>query len=228
MVPPICRFFKAVCVVIANGFYSVFILVYLVVRLILNQSVTVEDVLQSFLFGGTVVSKGWYFQCILLWYLFFYISFKVFSNYKYQLVSLILFYILYVVFCVSIKLDHLWYEGVFCLIVGIIWGKNKERIDNIVSNKKKYYIILIIVSTLFIITYLFGNLSVISGMARVFFRILSANSFVVLLSLLIVYIPISNIFTRFLGKINLEIYIIHGLFLMLYQSCYTYGVRRYL
>ena len=50
-----------------------------------KDAIQIRDVIQSFLFGKTVISNGWYLQVILLFYLLFYFLHYIFLSLNFAL-----------------------------------------------------------------------------------------------------------------------------------------------
>ena len=201
---------------------SVFILFYSVANIALGNEIKPVQVIQSFLFGGTVISKGWYLQSILLWYIFFYVSFKIVNKIaKKQNIGipiLSVFFIVYLILCWILKLESTWYECCFCLILGVAFAMFKEKIESVFSSTVKFLLIVSAVFFLFMTSFVLGNYSILNEEMRIVSKCISAVSFSALVVLLMRILPIKNIITRFLGNIYLEIYILHGFYLMFFRS----------
>ena len=67
----------------------ILIVFYWGARTVFGESVSVGDLVRSFFFGGTVISKGWYLQSILVWYLLFYVCFRLVKKENHQLLALL-------------------------------------------------------------------------------------------------------------------------------------------
>jgi len=198
----------------------IFIVFYWLANIILGEQVNHKIFLQSFFFGGTVISKGWYLQAILLWYILFFLSFRFAKNDNLKILLLFVSYIFYVTLCLILKLSSTWYECCLCLLLGVLFAKYKDKIDLFLS--KKYLISLLGILLLFLASFVLGNFSVLGKELTVISKCISAAFFSVLAVLLLKIFPMSNIITRFLGKLYLEIYILHGFFLMLFSSKYIF------
>ena len=198
------------------------IIFYSLSNLLLKGEFSWQIVLQSFLFGETVISKGWYLQAILVWYLFFFIVFKFIKSSKAQIIAMIGAFLVYLTACLIVKLPSTWYEGVFCLPLGIIWAKYFKQVNEILSKIKWFVLSILIVGLLFAVSFVFGNFSFLPNPIRIAVKSVSACMFTILVVLFLRIIPINNIITRFLGKISLEIYVFHGFFLTLYRCKWIY------
>lgn len=198
------------------------ILFYSLSNLLLGEGVSWGGVVQSFFFGKTVVSKGWYLQAILVWYLLFFVVFKFIREDKTQIIAMVGAFLLYLLVCLIMKLESTWYEGAFCLVLGIIWGKYFKQINEMLSKNKWFVLSILIVCLLFVVSFVFGNFSFLSKFARIAVKSISACMFTILVVLFLRIIPINNIVTRFLGKNSLEIYVFHGFFLTVYRCKCVY------
>ncbi|MBQ7340040.1 MAG: acyltransferase [Clostridia bacterium] len=197
--------------------YIVFVFFYWGANTLLGQTVSTKQLLQSFLFGETIISKRWYFQAILVWYVLFYFSFRFVKKDNVKIMLLIVSFVFYLALCLVMKLPSTWYEGCFCIIIGVLWAKFKDKIDNFLS-MKKYLLFLFFTLIAFLITLIFGNFSILQNAIGIISKCISACTFVVLVVLIMKLLPINNLLTRFLGNLYLEIYLLHGFFLSLYFS----------
>lgn len=198
------------------------IIFYALSSLLLGEAFSWKILFQSFLFGGTIISKGWYLQAILVWYLFFFIVFKFIKSNKLQIVAMIGAFLVYLTACLIMQLSSTWYEGVFCLILGIVWAKYFKQINEILSKSKWFVLSILIVGLLFAVSFVFGNFDFLPNLLRIAVKSISACMFTILVVLFLRIILINNIITRFLGKISLEIYVFHGFFLTLYRCTYVF------
>ena len=198
------------------------IVFYTIADLLLKETISWGTVAQSFLFGKTVVSKGWYLQAILVWYIFFLIVFKFIKSDTFQIIAMLGAFIIYLGVCLIMKLESTWYEGALCLVLGIIWGKYFRQINEVLSKNKWLAFSIFVCGILFMISFILGNFNFLPKTMRIVSKSFSASTFTILVVLFLKIIPINNIITRFLGKISLEIYVFHGFFLELYRCRLMY------
>lgn len=195
---------------------SLLVLLYALYDLIFGNEISLKIVIQSFLFGNTVVKYGWYIQMILLFYIFYYFAIKYFSLNK-GIIVLSVLMVLYYLFCGLSGLSSTWYECSGAFLLGIIWAKNKLKIDKC-CNSKKYLIFLIAGMMFFGITYIFGNVKFMPEFIRITIKFISAVLFVIMMLLLIMKIKIDFQPIKFLSKDFFEIYILQGLFISLFNE----------
>ena len=133
-------------------------------------------------------------------------------------------YLLYALICIKLKYLMYWYDTACLLPVGMFCAVYEQRILNVVQEKWMWYSLLLITAVFFWFVipwfYVHGlpmsiQLYYILSISRVFF-------FTMMLLLLQVKIRIDNPVLRYLGKISLEIYLIHGLIFYLLRGDYFY------
>lgn len=193
-------------------FYVVLIIIYIGWTLLLEKSIMPQEILQSFFFGETIVSKGWYLQATFVLYLLYLFSFAIFKSSKMQITVFAITIVFYCAFCHFMGLNIWWYQSILSVILGMLWCCCKDKIDAILN---KYSIVVFVLSLiLFAAAYIICNmwtfviLKMIRGLlfvcVTVVFSYILCNTFI-----------INNLFFNLCGKYSLEIYVSHGLFLRL-------------
>jgi fucose 4-O-acetylase-like acetyltransferase len=200
----------------------ILIVFYSISNAILANEIPWLAILQSFLFGGTIVSKGWYIQAIIVWYLLFFMVFKFIKNDKLKILTMIGAYFIYLAVCLVMELSSTWYEGAFCLVLGIIYAKYFNKLNEFIADKKRFVLSILLFIALFFVVFFLSRAKFLYGPIRIVARSISACLFTINLVLFLKIIPINNVATRFLGKIGLEIYVFHGFFLTLYRNNFIY------
>lgn len=192
-------------------FYVFLIILYSIWTLLLERSLSPKFFIKSFLFGGTVVTNGWYLQTTFVVYLLYLFIFKKFKSFKIQIFLFGICVCAYCVLCHLMGLGINWYQTVPCVVLGMIYYCEKDYIDILL--KKHSWIIFILYSILFATCYV---LSAMSGIP-VIFGVLYSLFFVccmISLSYILANTPlIHNRFFELCGNYSLEIYVTHGLFL---------------
>ena len=196
------------------------IIVYWIAYTLLLDGVETKALIQSFFFGGTIVPAGWYLQELLLFYLIYWMTWKLFpKNYARIIVALIIVFIAIAI----VKLQSHWYLSSFAFAAGIIYAKSKESIDYIICSSSNYKAVLLSSIIILIVVY----------MALFFFEIRFAfytpiKVFVIapLLPLILTLLSSrkkykSGLFS-FMGKYALEIYVLQGLAYLLMRNNYLY------
>lgn len=192
------------------------ILIYLLRDLLLTRSVDALRLLQSFFFAGTIVDNGWYLQAQILFYVIFYLI----SRYclKQSNVLLPLTIIIYCVFCAAIGLPTTWYEASLCFPLGVLFAKHCKSDSANTPSKLRFFLTMAVMLLAFVVTLLLGNKSILPEPLRIAVKMLSSALFTILLMAVVSKINIKNPITTFLGSICLEIYLLQGLFLNVFQK----------
>lgn len=192
------------------------ILYFLFWHLIYNKYNTKEELLKIFTERESIIISGWFLQWIIIMYISFYISFKFIKSAKVAaffnlaIVGFIIFMMMY------INIGYWEYNSLLAFPFGVFWGLYKEQIDNILKNNYKSLLILFT-----ILIYLGHNyvdfLLFLEIKDAVYTYGFWANIkniiFVVFFILLALKLDFKNIVFEFLGKISLELYLIHGMFI---------------
>ena len=158
----------------------------------------------------------WYLQAQLVIYIIFWLVFS--RNLSIQLKIVLLF--VFVLFSICLW-DYLqwglwWIESTACYFVGVIWAENREEIDRIIFKKYNLLFSICLSIALFLFFYMSKiKFTVYTGLLNYSF---SAVFFVISVVLLSSFVPVSNIFTRFLGKISLEIYATQHLVMVMFSG----------
>ena len=197
-------------VVIPALFVSGIYIVYFVFN---KQILPISYFVNLFVKGGTVIANGWFVDVIILLYVFFYISFKVFSDSRSAIFCNTIFVIIYIVLAIILKYDFWWYNSTLPFIVGLIWGKYKVDIDTLLNNN--YFILLMLLTGLLFIShhysFLLGRLDASSKYSLALAANLDNVIFTIFFMLVGRKINFSNKYLLFLGKVSFELYMIHGL-----------------
>ncbi len=193
------------------GFYVCLIFIYTIYKALLGIDIVPKKLVQSFLFGGTVVSLAWYLQVTFVMYLIYWL---VFSNIKRDSMRLGVMSAALVVFCVSCYicgLSSTWYESVFCILLGMVWFYRKEKIDRVLKSKG----VLIFFSA----ALLCAIFTLMQPRFGIIPKMLSAVTFSATVTIFTYLVAdtriVDNKITQFLGKYSLEIYVSQGFFLLL-------------
>ena len=198
------------------------ILIYLFRDILVGQNIHIISLLQSFLFGKTIVDNGWYLQTILLFYIIFYLFNKFINMSKINRVAsniiLIFVFASYSLFCFIFKMSTTWYEASLCFPLGILYSQNKEKINLFVFKRKHTVVLFVFIFVGFILTLFLGNKQILIMPIRTSIKMISSLFFCVLSIILALTINIKNVVTSFLGKISLEIYLLQGIFLNLFKK----------
>ena len=184
--------------------------------------------------------NSWFVIVIPFFYLCFYLAFRFIKNEKIALLAVLLFTMSYQFLGASI--DHndwwmrgeWWYNSIHLFVVGIFFAKHEEKILAHIKNHYVLYLILGIVMIL--ITYGFSEFAKgffsyygenFNAPDKVFRRLICLSGEVLLSSSVVftafmigLKIRIGNGFLNMMGKITLEFYLIHGLYVELFSYAF--------
>lgn len=207
-------------------FYVFLIVLYSIWTFIIKKSVLPKAIVQSFFFGTTVVTNGWYFQATFVMYLLFFITFTIFKTKNKQILFFGVGILVYCIVCNLLNLGLTWYQTIPCTILGMLFCYKKSFIDTLFE--KYVWLIFILSGVLFAGCYLLSsasNIKIIFGVLYSLFFVCATISFSYILCNTLL---IKNKFTAFCGKYSLEIYASHGLFLPLFKLGYIKNVYVYI
>lgn len=125
-----------------------------------------------------------------------------------------MFLILYVALCLVGNIQFgLYLQSISGVVFGYIWSCNKEKFTAILENR--LWIVIFFSFLMFSVTLITGNWY-FTGFLKIIVKMISVCFFILFCSSFLRIIPFKNKLTLFLGKISLEIYIIHGIFLSIF------------
>ena len=196
--------------------YVILILLYIVFYTLCKvpgNEVSALVIIKSFIFGGTIVSKGWYLQASLIIYLCFFAIFRLIKSRRWLWV--IIAALIYTIICILLGLPTTWYECMLLPLFGGLCGSLDVK-------PQKNWLGVIATGMLFCILFLLGIKSFWGEPIRIFCKMLSAVIFVWFVISLInrnVH-PLRRMFC-WLGFISFEIYVLQGMVMDFFE----YGLR---
>ncbi len=208
------------------SFYVLLIVLYSLWTLLLERSFSPKLFIQSFLFGGTIVTNGWYLQTTFVVYLLYLVIFKKFKSQKIQIFSFGICVCAYCILCHLMGLGINWYQTVPCMVLGMIYYCKKDYID--VQLKKHAWVLFILSGILFAACFVLSAKSGIPVIFNVLYALLFVCSMISLSYILANTSLIHNRFNAFCGDYSLEIYVTHGLFLRLIKLKYIEQIPIYI
>ena len=204
--------------------YLVFNILYWAANASIGKVYTVSDLVSELSRGNTLVFASWFIICILAFYLIYWLLAVVFRK-RFVLIALFLGIgcVIYTVICIVKDVNNWWYVSCFALFLGVLWASFEEKILSVI--KKRYIICALIFLFLFGAYYLLsGRIIALFPYARVDLWLPGINAviFVICVLLLLLKIRVGNKIMAFLGEISFEIYMTHGLFLLLLRNDFVY------
>jgi len=180
-------------------------LIILIVDFILNKEISLSRAT-----GGA----KWYVYELIILYILFYISYSLFKKNQLAIVFLVSMALAFLFWL--FKFDNPWYGSTLCFPLGMAYYKIKKKTGDITNLKR-----IILVMGLFFITgvtilgfFLWDELFV-----GVFLcRNIASVSFCFAILLILEKFTIGNKMSLMLGMISYEIYLIHGIFIRIFEK----------
>ncbi|MBR3953222.1 MAG: acyltransferase [Oscillospiraceae bacterium] len=200
-------------------YMTILIIIYSLENLILGIPMDFSALIQSFLFGKTVINNGWYLQTTLFLYLIFYFALAFVKKDFLKKYAFFAGFAIYFFVCFFLDLSSYWYETVLAFAAGSVFAClfQKNKIFEI-----RPFFAVIFTGILFIISTLLGHIDFIPAFFGLIFRMFSNISFAVLVVLITITVPVRFAFFEKIGSISFEIYVSQGLFLSLFHSNIIY------
>ena len=187
-----------------------------------NETITLWLVLQSVTFGpDTIVAKGWYLQVSLLSYISFYLLYTMMPRAKGRAWVAMASVVLFCVVCRLYDFPQYYYQTIPVILLGAVWYKNRYVMDELLG--KKWFVLM--TAALFLCVMFLTKVMDRSGY---FWNLAEVLLFIPILIAAVRYIKIENNLTRYLGSISFELYILHGMFMVLFRSKFMYISTDYL
>ncbi len=172
---------------------------------------------------------GWYVMMILALYFLFYLGFSGGKSDRAGILTVSIGIFIIILFCDYFMYGTWWYNTIHLFLAGILYSKYEDRCT---AFFKKYYArILAGILPLTVITFLIGNeiVPLYSFMAyppgrwvQFFCQMISSLLFVFWAVMLGMKIVLGNAALKFLGKMTLETYLVHGMFVQLFGYTFLY------
>lgn len=171
------------------------------------------DILMSIVKGKPIAKYSWYIINIIFLYLSFYVLMKIIKkNHKYMILGAILLYVMWTCLCMKLSFGVWWYSSTQLFVVGIIWATYEQRIVEFI--KAHFNIISIVMIIAFAMSFLL-DFVVSKFIISLILKETAAVLFTILVLLFSMKFQIGNSFMDFFGKISFELYLTHGLFVIL-------------
>ena len=185
----------------------------------------------------------WYIAVIAGLYLMFYICFKFFKQ-KTAFILVSTGTILYIVCMFAVhkifgkyniyaktglpEFGFWWYNSVICFLLGIWYCKLKNKVDKIIQSK--FIMFTLISFVICAITYYITCLHFNDGLTYILIcEIIASIAFTVLVLAFTYKFKIKNPILDLFGKLSLELYLCHALFIFAWRSRFTiFGITIYI
>ena len=170
--------------------------------IIKGDDLSVWEILEFSFSIKMIDTTQWFIIVILIFYVFFWLSFIATKNIVKSQISITILVLLFIISCKYLVLGGWWYYSSLCFPMGVIFAANEKKIYEIIYNK--YNFVLVISLVLFILTLLLFLKSIFPAMGLISCVLFTV--FIVVLSLKI--LPRSKLFS-IIGNISMEIYMLH-------------------
>ena len=187
--------------------YLILSVIAAAVRLLIGEPLTPKQALLSFVNGEPLVRYSWFILVMILFYVLFYLAALLASGDKALLLALVGFGAFVLPFALrKLGFEEYWYDAVWTFPVGMLWFMSYRRISSAFRKHPWIYLGIVSVCAVWFVLismhfYWFGYLGTL--LATVFVS--------VFVFLLMMKLRIDNPILRFLSRISLEIYLIHGI-----------------
>lgn len=193
--------------------YAFVTLLYWVLFAVNGTVFSLKDVALSLVNGDPIAFASWYILSICYFYVVYWL-FMLTCKRRFNLMVLCaaLYFVVYAILCRVFGYDEWWYNASHLLVLGMLWATHEQRILHVIA--KRYYLLAGCTLVGFLAS--FGALyaDLLTGlMWELVLSWISAALFVGMVLLVSMKIRIQNPILQFLGKISMEIYLIHGLFM---------------
>ena len=197
--------------------------IYLIYRNLNGQELTISFFVNLFKKGSTVIYNGWFVNIIILMYVFFYISFKMFSNRTISILINTILIVVYIILAIRLEYGFWWYNSSLPFVLGLLWAKNKEYIDGVLRNY--YFVILVLITGLLFLSHqydvVYKKLHLVDTYSYAFLANIDNVIFTIFFILITNKIDFANKYLLFLGKISFELYMIHGLVMSIFGKYFV-------
>lgn len=193
--------------------------------LVIGNPFDVKLFVLSFLWGGTVISNGWYLQAILVIYLAIYVIFKYVNKDSLKILVLALFLLAYVFFCILMNAGTTRYESIYAVLLGVVWSFYQPQIEEVLHRRYVLWLLLAFVSFCLLFA---APMLPLPSFIKVITKMISAPVFVVFVLLILMILPLKFKVFDVLGKYFFEIYVVQGISFELLRSRVIYIQNKYL
>lgn len=189
--------------------FSIALLLYLGLNLIIGNTYSVKTILLSFIGWESIGNSNWFIFATFCMYFATLISFKIFKKdtKSAMLLNLILSFF-YIIVVMRFR-GSWWYNTILCYNAGMIFSCYKENILNFLKSNIHYILTTIIIGIIAMLSYLNANGYFTYEIISIIFTLV-----VVLVSL---KVKIGNKVLLWLGKNTFNIYVLQRLSYILYE-----------
>jgi peptidoglycan/LPS O-acetylase OafA/YrhL len=203
--------------------YYICLMIYIVVKGYLGL-ISLTQVFQSFLLWNSLVSFAWYVIVITIFYVMFWFTCKFLSNnYSRVVIYITIETIIYIIICLIFSVNETFYKSAAAFPLGIIIAvfNHKSQVNTLKFHTLSCLISGSLTSISFGVRYILDKYiekSVVIDIFRIGLYQISVVSFCLFIFFFSQRIQFRNSIIKFLGKISYELYLVHGIFLIIFSS----------
>ena len=194
--------------------YIIMSVIYAAVRLSVGESVTIRSFILSFINGTPIVRYSWFIETIIIFYIGYWIC-NIIAKDDIALLcfGMLCFATVYNLGMKKLGFEDFWYNSTYCFVLGMLFAYKFNEIMNVLN--RRYSVWLAGMTFLSLIAlyctkvlWLYGELGDLMA------------TFAIALLILIVQCKLpfkGNKIMSFLGKHSLEIYMTHGIAVLVFE-----------
>jgi len=182
---------------------------YITALYIKGTSFTYDELIQNIIGVKLIDGTLWFIITILIFYFFFYLSFKKFYGLK-SLITITILVLIYILAYRYLEKGGWTYISSLCFPVGIYYAFFEEKVNTIIYNN--FPLMLASSLFLFLTTDILYRLHIIKGGG-----LISVVFFVIFVFILFLKVNLNTLIFNFIGNISLEIYLLHIKILILFS-----------
>lgn len=207
--------------------YALDVILYAIVGNLMGQGYTLGVVIKSIFVSG-VAKNAWYMIVQILSYVFFFVVFRFYKSDSLdkKILGVFVLQTVFLAFCIVNRISSMWYLSNYGFTLGMLWANHKPEIDRKLADS--YPVVFTAVSGLFVLFYAVPVFTdrllpdVQAETIRLSCRLISSPlSVCALMTIIYKYHPCMRLWSS-LGKISLEIYLIHGMVYSVLRSDYIF------
>lgn len=192
--------------------YAAVTFLYWLLSVIQGTPYSLQEIFTAILWGSPIVAFSWYIVCICC----FYVAFSLFmrickDNYRRMILCAGIWFVVYLAVCLLLGYGTWWYLTPHLLVFGMLWATCEARL--VPAIKARYSRVTLLITGGFLVFFIL-KLIIGSGVAANILVMIFSVFFVVSMLLLTMKYRIKSRIFGFLGRISLDVYLLHGLFIM--------------
>ena len=189
---------------------------FLILNIILQNHLTIQKVILSYIGWKTLGNSNWYLFDIFILYFLIMFSFNLFKKENIRIASLTITTIIFIIFLSFFKQPY-WYNTLLCFPLGMIYSYYKDKIDaRVMKNNKNYLMYFVCTSALFIMLFFGYRLTHI----QILFNFTSCL-FVLVISLLLMKFELKSQILYWCGKNLFWLYILQRIPMIIFRDHFS-------